>query len=88
MTKLNVIVSTALVSLIALSAVPNSSLAATVATEKCYGIAKAGQNDCSGNGLSCGSNAKKDRDPNAFLNLPKGLCEKIVGGHLKPNEQK
>jgi uncharacterized membrane protein len=52
--------------------------------EKCYGIAKAGQNDCFGVGNSCGGTSKKDRDPEAWIYVPKGTCNKIVGGELSP----
>jgi len=82
MKNINHLISTALASLIALNALP--ATAATQATEKCYGIAKAHKNDCAAGVLGCGGNAKKDSDPNAYLNVPKGLCAKIVGGSLKP----
>ncbi|HBD7060328.1 TPA: DUF2282 domain-containing protein [Legionella pneumophila] len=52
-------------------------------TEKCYGIARAGMNDCSTATSSCAGSSKKDNQADAFLLLPKGLCEKIVGGQLK-----
>ena len=52
--------------------------------EKCYGIAKAHLNDCKTMSASCAGSALKDNQPDAFLFLPKGLCDKIVGGSLKP----
>jgi uncharacterized membrane protein len=52
-------------------------------TEKCYGIAKAGKNDCAGPGHVCTGLAKTDGDPDEYVNLPKGTCEHIVGGILK-----
>lgn len=44
--------------------------------EKCWGIAKAGQNDCASKrgGHSCAGQAKKDHDPNDWKNVPKGTC--------------
>lgn len=48
--------------------------------EKCYGVAKAGKNDCAGGGASCGGTGKVDGQ--GFLAVPKGLCEKLVGGSL------
>lgn len=51
--------------------------------EKCYGIAKAQMNDCKTDHSSCASTAVKDSQPDAFLLVPKGLCNKIVGGKLK-----
>ena len=52
--------------------------------EKCYGIAKAGKNDCQTKSTSCAGTAPKDNQPDAFLVLPKGLCGKIAGGKLNP----
>jgi uncharacterized membrane protein len=52
--------------------------------EKCYGIVKAGQNDCFGQGNACGGTSKKDNDPQAWIYVPKGTCEKITGGQLAP----
>ena len=49
--------------------------------EKCYGIAKAGKNDCASTGNnSCGGTSKVDRDPKAWIYVPDGYCERIVGG--------
>jgi uncharacterized membrane protein len=50
--------------------------------EKCYGIVKAGKNDCQTNTSACAGTAKKDGQKDAWLYLPKGSCEKIVGGSL------
>ena len=51
--------------------------------ERCYGIAKAGKNDCAGPGHVCAGLAKQDADPEEYVNVPKGTCERIVGGKLK-----
>ena len=51
-------------------------------TEKCYGISKAGMNDCAAGVNSCAGYAVKDAQGDAFLLVPTGLCEKIVGGSL------
>lgn len=47
--------------------------------EKCYGIVKAGLNDCD-NGSSVCDKSVLDADPNYWMYLPKGACNKIVGG--------
>lgn len=53
--------------------------------EKCYGIAKAGQNDCASTGNnSCGGTSKANGDPRAWVYVPAGYCERIVGGSLTP----
>jgi uncharacterized membrane protein len=55
--------------------------APTFKAEKCYGIAKAGKNDCASTGNnSCGGTSKLDRDPRAWIYVPEGYCERIVGG--------
>lgn len=51
--------------------------------EKCYGIAKAHQNDCGTALHSCGGEAKVDGDKAEYLLVPTGLCHKIVGGKTK-----
>jgi len=50
-------------------------------TEKCYGISKAGQNDCAAkNGShSCAGQSKKDNDANDWKKVPAGTCEKMGG---------
>ena len=53
--------------------------------EKCYGIAKAGKNDCASTGNnSCGGTSKVNSDPKAWIFVPAGYCERIVGGSLQP----
>jgi uncharacterized membrane protein len=52
-------------------------------TEKCYGVAKAGKNDCAGAAHSCQGQSKKDGDAKEWVKLPKGTCERIVGGTTK-----
>ena len=51
-------------------------------SEKCFGIAKAGKNDCQTATSSCAGTSKKDHEASAWLSVPKGTCEKIVGGSL------
>ena len=55
----------------------------TASTEKCYGVAKAGMNDCKTATASCAGSTSKDGQVDAFLLMPIGLCDKLVGGHLK-----
>lgn len=61
-----------------------SAFAAKDDMEKCYGIVKAGKNDCKTATNSCVGHAEKDGDANAFLVVPKGTCDKIVGGSKNP----
>ncbi|MHB1948230.1 MAG: BufA1 family periplasmic bufferin-type metallophore [Gammaproteobacteria bacterium] len=61
---------------------------ATEQGEKCYGIVKAGLNDCATATQSCAGSATKNNQPDAFIFLPKGACEKIVGGSLTSKKEK
>jgi uncharacterized membrane protein len=58
-------------------------LAGKEGMEKCAGIVKAGQNDCGANGHDCAGMAATDSDPNEWIYVPAGTCEKIVGATLK-----
>jgi uncharacterized membrane protein len=54
-------------------------------TEKCYGIAKAGQNDCGTAKHSCAAQgAKVDNDPTEWKYVAKGTCEKMGGKTAAP----
>ena len=48
--------------------------------EKCYGVAKAGKNDCAANGHSCQAQAKQDANAKEWIYVPKGTCDRIVNG--------
>ncbi|MDA0902412.1 MAG: DUF2282 domain-containing protein [Proteobacteria bacterium] len=69
---------------VAVAANPSSAEAKKSDYEKCYGIVKAGQNDCgSKNGShSCAGGSTKNADANEWILLPKGLCNRIQGGKL------
>lgn len=46
--------------------------------EKCYGVSKAGKNDCAaGPGTSCAGTSKVDYQGNAWKFEKRGKCEKI-----------
>jgi uncharacterized membrane protein len=51
--------------------------------EKCYGVAKAGKNDCQTANSSCAGTSKRDGQGDAWIYTPAGTCEKLVGGSLK-----
>jgi len=55
-------------------------------TEKCFGVAKAGKNDCQTATSSCAGTSRKDAQTDAWLSVPKGTCEKIVGGSLTSSQ--
>ena len=54
--------------------------------EKCYGIAKAGKNDCQTANSSCAGSSKRNGQGDAWIYVPKGSCDKVVGGSTKPKQ--
>ena len=76
------IISSALAGLIALGAVGSAVAADKPADkEKCFGIAKAGQNDCANatGTHSCAGQAKVDTAPEEWNYVAKGTCDKLGG---------
>ena len=71
-------------------AVPLAALAGPAAVptsftpEKCYGIAKAGLNDCQTATHSCAGTSTKDMDKASWIYVPAGTCAKIAGGNNQP----
>ena len=55
-------------------------------SEKCFGIAKAGQNDCQTANSSCAGTSKRDSQGDAWVYTPKGSFERIVNGSLQPKK--
>ena len=80
------ILSTAIGGLLVLGLTGGNASAAEkkMAMEQCFGIAKAGMNDCSTkkSAHSCAGQATKNNDPNDFVAVPKGTCDKIAGGTM------
>jgi uncharacterized membrane protein len=56
--------------------------------EKCYGIVKAGMNDCGTANHNCSGQAKVDNSLSEWIALPTGTCSKITGGQLKSGNDK
>jgi uncharacterized membrane protein len=57
------------------------------AKEKCYGISKAGKNDCANGNHSCAGQAKADYAATEWLYVPTGDCTK-EGGKTTPPASK
>lgn len=63
-----------------LGAATTSALAQKNDNEKCAGIVKAGKNDCGTSKSACAGTSTVDRDPEAWVYVPKGTCARIAGG--------
>ncbi len=67
-----------------LTAAGQATAAEEKGAEKCYGIVKAGKNDCQTNVHACAGHATQDGQGDSWIFVPKGTCEKIVGGSTQP----
>lgn len=89
MTTRNKLINTAIAGVLALAAIPAAHAQAAddskESREKCYGIAKAGQNDCGTARHTCAGKATRDNAPDEWKYVPKGTCEK-VGGKLRSSD--
>lgn len=79
--KNSLLIASALATAVAFSAIP---VAQAAEGEQCFGIAKAGKNDCKSGAHDCAGHSTADADPASFIVVPAGTCEKIVGGSLTP----
>jgi len=52
--------------------------------EKCYGISKAGTNDCQTATHSCAGTSTADGAGDSWIYVPAGTCARIVGGSPTP----
>lgn len=52
--------------------------------EKCYGVVKAGQNDCQTATHSCAGTSTVDNQSDAWVYVPAGTCAKLAGGSNQP----
>ncbi len=93
MNKRQVLIAAALATICAAANVAAATAAAATAaaassepTEPCFGVAKAGQNDCaSADGVhACAGESTVDMGPNDWKYVAKGTCEKLGGKTTPP----
>ncbi|QSA95772.1 DUF2282 domain-containing protein [Methylococcus sp. EFPC2] len=85
MKNIDTVITAALASIVTLGALglPSQAVAAEKKeVEKCYGVAKAGGNDCKTLSNACAGHSVENGQKDAFIALPKGTCERIAGGSL------
>jgi uncharacterized membrane protein len=75
----NKLLQSAIAALLAVSAAQAAAQDSKAQVEKCYGIAKAGQNDCGTARHSCAGKSTRDKAPDEWKYVPKGTCEKMGG---------
>ena len=77
---------TAAGALVALAATSVPAHAAKPTSDKCYGVALAGKNDCAaGPGTTCAGTSKVDYQGNSWKHIAKDACLKM-GGTLTAHE--
>lgn len=78
MNQRRLVISSALVSALALGL---AGAASAQEKEKCFGIAKAGQNDCANlsGSHSCAGQSKLDMDAGEWKYVAKGTCKSMKG---------
>ena len=83
--KHQALLSSALAAALSLGAVAQAQ-AQAAAKEKCYGVAKAGQNDCANasGSHSCAGQSKVDKGADEWKYVAKGTCEKNGGTTQAP----
>ncbi len=79
----------ALTASLAVGLASSPAVAEKGAKEKCYGVAKAGKNDCAaGPGTSCAGTSTRDYQGDAWKYVAKGTCVSMKtpagNGSLKP----
>jgi uncharacterized membrane protein len=82
MTHRHALIAAALATVCAQAAAQDQMGAPKADQEACYGVAKAGQNDCGTATHGCAGVAKVDKDPNEWKYVAKGSCTKL-GGSLE-----
>lgn len=78
------IVAAAIAGLFALGVASGNALAAEPkGMEKCFGVAKAGKNDCGSNKTAhaCAGQSKMDNDKNDFKYVKTGTCTQLGGSN-------
>jgi uncharacterized membrane protein len=83
------LIRSALVGLIALGTAGSALAAAdTAGKEKCYGVAKAGQNDCANatGTHACSGQSKADNSPDDWKYVATGTCTKMGGKTAAPKK--
>lgn len=67
---------------LAAAAAASQAVAAGPEMEQCAGVIKAGKNDCATSSNACHGHVKTDANPEAWIYLPKGTCDRIAGARV------
>lgn len=88
MNKRQALISTAIGGLVAAATMTaGAAFAQEPEMERCYGVVKAGKNDCAGPGHTCQGQAATDADPQEYIMVPAGTCDRLVNGSTTPQSE-
>ena len=76
------LVATAIATLLSAAAGIAQAADPNAGKEQCAGVIRAGQNDCATSTNACHSHVTVDGDPQAWIYLPTGTCQKIIGARV------
>ena len=87
--KNNLIVASALAAALSMPLIPSfaqggPAMVPKFEHEKCYGVSKAGKNDCQTANSSCAGTSKASAQKDAWVYMPTGTCDRLVNGSLQP----
>lgn len=84
MNKFDRVMQTAFTAILAVGAAAVSTQTHAVEHDKeqCAGVIKAGKNDCATSKNACHGHVMTDADPEAWIYVPKGTCDKISGARI------
>lgn len=58
------------------------TFAAEPEMEQCAGVIRGGKNDCATSKNACHGHVAEDSNPEAWIYLPKGTCDRIAGARV------
>ncbi len=82
MSKRNHAAAAAIAGLVAVGMVTIATNVSAAEQEKCFGVAKAGSNDCQTATSACAGTSKMDDQKDAWMLVPVGICDRLAGGSL------
>jgi uncharacterized membrane protein len=84
MDKLNALLQLGISGLLVVGAATTATtaMAADRNMEQCAGVIKAGKNDCATSKNACHGHVTTDANPEAWIYVPQGTCDKIVGARV------
>lgn len=82
MLKKNPALQAAIAGFMMIGGIADTSFAEKPGMEQCAGVIKAHKNDCATSTNACHSHVTTDANPEAWIYVPTGTCDKIAGARI------